>query len=362
MNIKQDVLPLLKETGQEFQNDDAGQLGAALAYYAVFSLFPLLLLLLAVLGFVLSYWDAAIDVEQAILGAVSQNFSPELSQTLSEVLQVVRTQAGAATGVGLVTLALGASGVFQQLDMSFNKIWKVPKPSEPTGIVATIMTVLHEKLFSFGMLLGVGFLLLVSLALTGVTQALLGILSGVPVIGGAIGFGLGLVITLALNTLIFALLFKYLPDIKVPWSDIWLGALLTAMIWELAKRLLALYIGHSTFASAYGAIGTLLVLMAWVYFSSQVLFLGAEFTEVYSRHHGSRASVPTPEPATPTPAPALMPQPAPVAPATSTVAAATGTGLLIGVVGGAIAGVAALLIGARRAVTSIPLRRKRTGQ
>jgi membrane protein len=362
MNIKQDVLPLLKETAQEFQKDDAGQLGAALAYYAVFSLFPLLLLLLAVLGFVLSYWDKAINVEQAILGAVSQNFSPELSQTLGEVLGVVRKQAGAATGIGLVTLALGASGVFQQLDMSFNKIWNVPKPAGPSGIVASITTFLHDKLFSFGMLLGVGFLLLVSMALTGVTQALLGVLSGVPLIGGGIGFVLGLVVTLALNALIFALLFKYLPDVKVPWRDVWIGAVLTALIWELAKRLLALYIGHSTFASAYGAIGTLLVLMAWVYFSSQVLFLGAEFTEVYSRHNGSRASVPTAEPAAPAPAPAPQPQPAPAAASTSSVAAATGTGLLIGAVGGAIAGVAALVIGARRAVTRLPLRRKRTGQ
>ncbi len=359
MNLKHDVLPLLKETGQEFQNDQAGQLGAALAYYAVFSMFPLLLLPLAVLGFVLSYWDKAINVEQAILSATAQNFSPELSQTLSQMLDVLRKQAGAATGIGLVTLLLGASGVFQQLDMSFNTIWKVPKKTGPIGIVASILTAVREKLFSFGMVLGVGFLLLVSMALTGVTQALLGLLSGVPLVGGALGFVIGLVVTLALNTLIFALLFKYLPDTKIYWRDIWLGALLTALIWELAKRLLALYIERSSFASAYGAVGTLLVVMAWVYFSSQVLFLGAEFTEVYSRQHGSRAAAP--QPATPTPAIlAPSPQPAPAAPASSTVAAATGTGLVIGAVGGAIAGVAALLIGARRAAAIIPFWRKRT--
>lgn len=360
MNLKQDLLPLLKETGQEFQNDKAGQLGAALAYYAVFSIFPLLLLLLAVLGFVLSYWDKAINVEQAILNAASQNFSPQLSETLSQVLQVVRQQAGAATGIGLVTLLLGASGVFQQLDTSFNTIWKAPPKPAPSGIVASIIAMLREKLFSFGMVLGVGFLLMISMALTGVTQALLTLLSDLPVIGGAFGFVLGLAITLALNTLIFALLFKYLPDTKVYWRDVWIGALVTALIWELAKRLLALYIGRSSFASAYGAIGTLLVVMAWIYFSSQVLFLGAEFTEVYTRRYGSRAA---PKLAGPPPiGAAYTPPPKPVVtPRSPSVAAATGTGLLIGAVGGMIAGVAALVIGARRAASILPFRRKRPG-
>lgn len=356
-----DVLPLLKETGQEFQNDKAGQLGAALAYYAVFSIFPLLLLLLAVLGFVLSYWDKAINVEQAILSTAAQSFSPQLSETLSGVLQVVRQQAGAATGIGLVTLLLGASGVFQQLDTSFNTIWNVPEKPAPSGIVASVITMLREKLFSFGMVLGVGFLLLVSMALTGVTQALLGLLSGLPIVGGALGFVIGLVVTLALNALIFALLFKYLPDTKVYWRDVWVGALVTALLWELAKRLLAFYIGRSSFASAYGAIGTLLVVMAWIYFSSQVLFLGAEFTEVYSRRHGSRTNVtktvgPPPIGVISAPPQAVAAQGSP------SVGVATGTGLLIGAVGGMIAGVAALVIGARRAAALLPFPRKRAGQ
>jgi membrane protein len=356
MNLKQDVLPLLKETWQEFQEDEAGQLGAALAYYATFSIFPLLLLLLAALGFVLRYWNSAIDVQEQILAVTAQNFSGQLSQSLRQLLDVLKERAGAATGIGLVTLLLGASGVFQQLDASFNKIWKVPKRAHSAGIVSAITTALREKLFSFGMVLGVGFLMLVSLALTGITQALLGAFKDIPVVGGSVGFVGGLLVTLLLSTLVFALLFKFLPDTRVRWGDVWLGALVTAIVWEIAKRLLALYIEHSSYASAYGAVGTLLVLMAWVYFSSQVLFLGAELTKVYSRRRGSRAPQPAPEPATVPehpPVPVQAPQPTH---STGTVVAATGAGLLVGALGTLIAGLAALIIGARRAASSVARR------
>jgi len=355
MNLKKDVLPLLVETWQEFQTDDAGQLGAALSYYATFSIFPLLLLLLASLGFVLDYWPVAIDAQAEILAVISQNFSPQLSATVEQILGVLKNQAGAATGIGLIVLLLGASGVFQQLDTSFNKIWKVPQKPQASGIVSTVIGVLNDKLFSFGMVLAVGFLMLISLTLTGLSQALLGVLNDLPVVGGFFGYALGLLITLLLSTLIFALLFRYLPDAKVRWRDVWLGALLTAIIWEIAKRLLGIYIGQSSYASAYGAVGTVLVLMAWVYFSSQVLFLGAEFTEVYSRRHGSRAPIPEPEP-TPEPIPTPARAAAPAAPTTSghstgRVAAAGGAGLLVGVFGSLIALVAALIIGARRAAS-----------
>jgi membrane protein len=367
MNLKRDVLPLLKETWDEFQKDEASQLGAALAYYAMFSIFPLLLLLVATLGFVLRYWDQAIDVQQQILAVVEQNFSPQLRDTLGDILTGVKNKAGAATGVGLVTLLIGASGVFQQLDASFNKIWQAPEQPKSSGIVASIMSILRTKLFSFGMVLAVGFLLVVSLALTGITQAVLNGFTYLPVVGSIAGVVLGLAVTLLLNTLVFALLFKYLPNTKVRWRDVWLGAFVTALIWEAGKRLLAIYIGYSSYASAYGVVGTVLVLMAWIYFSSQILFLGAEFTEVYSRRHGSRS--PQPAPASPTEPvhPPLTAQPAasapvarPLAPASGKVAMMTGAGLLLGVLGGAVAGIAALLIGARRAVAPLTRRFKRS--
>jgi membrane protein len=368
MDLKRDTLPLLRETGQEFQNDEAGALGAALAYYATFSIFPLLLLLLAGLGWVLNFWPVAINAQEQILAVASQNFSPKLAETLEQLLEVLKDRAGAATGIGLLTLLFGASGVFQQLDVSFNKIWKVPKKSEASGILTTITTVLRDKLFSFGMVLAVGFLMMVSLALTGVSRALLNVLRDVPVIGGAFGYIAGLLITISISTLVFALLFKYLPNTRVRWNDVWLGALLTAIIWEIAKRLLALYIDYTSRSfSAYGAIGTILVLMIWVYFSSQVLFLGAEFTEVYSRRHGSRAPkpepVPEPPPAPappPTPVPLRVVAPSPSAHSTGVVAAATGAGLLVGALGTLIAAAVAMIFGARRAITSVTSVARRT--
>jgi membrane protein len=363
MNVKQDLLPLLKTTVSEFQEDEASQLSAVLAYYALFSLFPLLLLLIAGLGFVLQYWDQAIDVQAQILAAVSRNFSPQLSDALNQILSGVKSQAGGATIIGLITLLIGASGVFQQLDLSFNRIWKVPKPSQPAGLIASVLTTIRTKLFSFGMVLAVGFLLLVSMALTGVSQALLESFKELPVVGGVAGFLMGLATSVLLNTLVFALLFKYLPDTTVRWGDVLLGALVTAILWEIGKYLLALYIGRSGQSwGAYGLVGTVLVLMAWIYFSSLILFLGAEFTNVYAQRHGSRAAQPAPEttPAADRPPPAARPAiVAQRAVSNGKVVVATGAGLLVGVVGGLVAGIVALAFGLFKAVAPLTRRLRR---
>lgn len=289
MNLKQDIWPLLAETWDEFQKDEAGQCGAALAYYTMFSIFPLLLLLLAGLGFVLRYWDSAINVQDTVLSVFSQHFSRQFGDTLREIVGNIKNQAGSATGIGFVTLLIGASGVFLQLDTSFKKIWKVDGPQQNVSWIAFGVSLVRDRLFSFGMMLVLGLLLIVSLALTGVTQALIGGLSHLPLIGGGLGYLAGLFVTVLLNAFIFALLFKYLPGTKIQWRDVALGAAVTAVMWELAKHLLALYIAHNNYVNAYGTVGTVLVLMAWIFFSSQVVFLGAEFTEVYSRRHGSRS-------------------------------------------------------------------------
>ena len=275
-----EIVPLLKATWTEFQQDEAEQLGAALAYYATFSIFPLLILLLAALGATVG---SQATVRQGMLDAVSSNFSPSLAQTLSTVLDTVAKQAGTATVIGVITLLLGASGVFQQLDRSFNKIWNTPKPEQPAGWWAMIVSVVRERLVSFLMVMAVGFLLVLSMVLSGVSNALVGLLSNVPVVGGVVGFLVSLVLSVLLSSLIFGLIYRYLPDVKLTWRDVLPGALVTGVLWEVAKRLLALYIEHSAFSSAYGAIGTVLVLMVWVYLSSQILFLGAELTQVYSQ-------------------------------------------------------------------------------
>ena len=364
MNLRRDLLSLLKETYSEFQADEASTLGAALAYYALFSMFPLLLLLIAGLGYVLQYWDQAINVQDEILAAAARNFSPQLSDSLKQILGGIKSNAGGATVIGLITLLIGASNVFQQLDLSFNKIWKVPKPEQPLGLVASVLQTIRTKLFSFGMVLAVGFLLLVSMALTGITQALLDSFQNVPLIGGVAGFLVGLATTLLLNTLVFALLFKFLPNAKVRWSDVGLGAFVTAVLWEIGKNLLALYIGRSGQSwSAYGLVGTVLILMAWIYFSSQILFLGAEFTEVYARRRGSRMPQAAAESAAAVVDEAVRASQAAPAPAPPDrrVANATGAGLLVGLVGGVLAALVALAIGTFKAVVPLSrmLRRER---
>lgn len=354
---RQDVIPLLRDTWSGFQEDEAGQLGAALSYYTMFSLFPLLLLLTAVLGYVLR----TEDTQQRILAVVGQNISPQLGQSLESAMDSLADSAGAATAVGLITLLMGASGIFQQLNLSFNKIWKVAKPVPGLGLVTVVRATVTKRLEAFAMVLGVGVLLIASLVLTGLTQVLL---QGA---GSFLGYGedswvmqalsvaLGLLITLLLNTLIFALLFRFLPDVDPAWGDVWLGALLTAVIWEVAKRLLAIYIGGSAYASAYGVVGTVLVLMAWIFFSSQVLFLGAEFTRAYAYRLGSRRPLPAP-PQPDLVEPELPPeQPEAAAPAAAPggllrkLAIATGAGVLIGSLGSLLAALVALVLGLRRA-------------
>lgn len=289
MNFKTDVWPLVTETWREFQQDEAGQRGAALAYYAMFSIFPLLMLLLAAFGFVLRYRHSALDAQQQLLQAAARTFSPQFSATLREVLALIQDKAHTATGAGLLTLFVGASGVFRQLDRSFNRIWQVPEPPPNSGWWSQLLRYVRERLVSFLMVLMVGLLMVFSFVLTAITQVLLGTLESLPVIGGLSGYLLGLAVTFALNTLSFALLFKYLPNTEILWRDVIAGAVVTALLWELAQRLLTIYVAHSSYVSAYGLVGTMLVLMVWIYFSSQVLFLGAEFTEVWSRHYGSRA-------------------------------------------------------------------------
>lgn len=360
MDIKKDLVPLLKDTWTEFQQDEAGQRGAALSYYAMFSIFPLLLLLLAIFGLVVQYTDAGQDARTTIISTVSRTFGSTFGSTLSDVLDVVAKGAGSASLVGLITLLMGASGVFQQLDLTLNKMWGVERSSSSGGIVQTVTSVLRDRLIAFGMVLSLGLLLVISLALTVVTQTLNSLFEQIPLIGGVSGVVFGIVVALLLNTLIVALIFRYLPRTDVQWRDVWPGAVLTAVIWEIAKRLLALYIGGSSYASAYGLVGSVLVLMAWIYFTSQVLFLGAEFTQVYTRYRRSRAvqskqaeqellaelaypyGLPAPSQPQPSDEPQAMSE-------TKKVAVAAGAGLALGVLGALVTS----LVVAVRAVRSV---------
>ncbi len=188
-----------------------------------------------------------------------------------------------ATIIGVVTILFGATGVFVQLQSALNRIWNVePKPG------AGIWSFVRTRLISFGMILGIGFLLLVSLVLSAAVSAVgtwaTGLLPGSETLVNILTFAVSFVLT----TLLFAMIYKVLPDVEIGWRDVWIGAGVTAFLFTVGKSLIGLYLAKSSVASTYGAAGSLVVLLLWVYYSSQILFLGAEFTQVYATRYGSR--------------------------------------------------------------------------
>ncbi len=269
----------------EWQADDAVSMGAALAYYAIFSMAPLLILVIAIAGLVLGQKAA----EGELVGQISGLVGEAGAHTLQDMIANVSSpKAGVvASVVSVVTITLGATGVFGQLQHALNRIWEVPPPKKG-GIVGA----LRKRAVAFGMILGIGFLLLVSLALSAALAAVHGWLSEeVPVLGRTLP-PLNFLLSFAVITALFALIYKVLPEVEMRWRDIWPGAAVTALLFTIGKTLIGLYLGRAGATSAYGAAGSFVLLLLWVYYSAQILFVGAEFTEVYSRRYGSRRASP----------------------------------------------------------------------
>jgi membrane protein len=255
--------------------------GAALAYYTVLSLVPLLVVIIAMIGLIFGR-DAA---QGYILEQIGSMVGPQSAQAIKEMIQRASepSTGTVATVVAGVTLLAGASGVFAQLQDSLNSLWGVePKPGRG------IWGVIRDRFLSVGALLGTGFLLLVSLVLSAAVSAIGKWFGGVLPAPEVVLQGLELVLSLAVVTGLFALIFKVLPDAKVAWSDVWIGALLTAFFFTIGKFAIGLYLGKSDVGSAYGAAGSLVILLVWVYYSAQILLFGAEFTQVYANRLGSR--------------------------------------------------------------------------
>ncbi|MBK7974783.1 MAG: YihY/virulence factor BrkB family protein [Deltaproteobacteria bacterium] len=276
------IWPLLREAASEWSADKAGRLGAALAYYAVFSLGPLLLIATAVAGAVLG--EKAANDE---LAASMRRYVGEAGATAIGGLLKGAHRPGEgliATWIGIGSLLFAATGVVIQLKDALNTVWDVDPKELPTGAGAFV----RKYIASVAMILGVGFLLLVSFILTTVVSGVVKYASGwLPLPGivlQAIDVSLSLVVVFA----VFAATFKLLPDTEVPWSDVWAGAALTAILFQVGKVAIATYIGRQAFDSTYGAAGSFLALLLWMYYSAQILFFGAELTQVYARHHGSR--------------------------------------------------------------------------
>jgi membrane protein len=272
---------LLKQTFQEWMEDKVPQLGAALAYYTVFSLAPLILVLLAIVGLVFrndpaGAWDK-----------ITQQMSYFLDQSAVQVVRSIAQNASQpgkstiATIIGVALALFGASGVFGQLQDALNTIWGV-KAKPGRGIWGF----LRNRFLSFAMVAGVCFLLLVSLVLEAVLKGFSQYVQSVLPGGLVVAMAVYLIFDFAVVVLLFAMIFKFLPDVKIQWRDVWIGAVMTAIFFGLGKWLLGLYLGSGAAGSAYGAASSLITLLLWVYYSSQILLFGAEFTQVYAGRAG----------------------------------------------------------------------------
>jgi membrane protein len=272
-------LGLFKETFKEFGEDKAPRLGAALAYYTIFSIGPLLLIAVAMAGIFFGQ-EASQGRVSAQLGKV---FGSQMADSMEKMVQAAaKPKSGMlATVVGVFTLMLGASGVFGQLKDALNTIWNVEK-KKAGGIKGFI----KERFLSMAMVLGIGFLLLVTLVIDAAISAVGDRM--VDYVGGeAVMQVIQLIISFAVVTVLFAAIFRILPDLKIAWHDVWFGAVFTALLFVVGKFGLGIYLGKAAVGSAYGAAGSLVILLVWVYWSAQILFLGAEFTQVYARTYGS---------------------------------------------------------------------------
>ncbi len=299
-------IDLLKQTFKDFNDDKCPQMGAALAFYTIGSLIPLLLIIVSIFTYVFFFTGYGETIQADLLNYIGQTAGEEIEAQLNTII-TNRTNELASGSiisviVGFATLLFTASGVFGQLDAAFDEIWDVPEDQKPSGIFGTI----RAKLFSFGMLLSVAFLLLVSLILTQLVSTFTRQLSEVLPIPAFLVQGITYVVNLAVVTGVFALMFKVLPNTDVEWGDVWRGALLTSALWAIGQFVLSIYFRSAGFTS-YGIIGGVLAFLAYIYYSSQIIFFGAEFTGVYAHAHGSRAAGAETKPGL-TPAGVLMAQ------------------------------------------------------
>ncbi len=285
--VSMNAWPLLKESFREWQRDNASQLAAATAYYTVFSLAPLVIIAISLAGIVIEPGAA----ETAAFAQVRSLFGEQGVEMVRSVIASshASAQTPLAAVIGFCVLLVGASGLLVALQNALNYIWKVETNRDANHILLFVL----KRMLSFGMILSVGFLLLVSLVASAFITYMLDFLAtrGAPI--EPLLPVIDTVVSLGIHATLFASLFKFLPDVKITWKDVWPGAFLTAALFTVGKIILGYYLGRSNLAAAYGIAGSVIVLLLWVNYSAQILFFGAEFTKVYSRK-----MTPIPEPRT----------------------------------------------------------------
>ena len=274
-----DLPQLLKEAASEWIEDGAMRLSSSLAYYAIFSLAPLLVIVISIAGLVFG--------EEAARGQIAQQISAlagagEAIQATVQASASEKTTGMLATIIGLVVLLFGASTVFAELKDALNTIWGVTvKPGR------AFFTLVRDRFLSFSIVLAIGFLLLVSLVLSAVLAALGKYMSSQLPLPAAVWQGCDFLVSFAVISALFAMIFKILPNVRIGWRDVRIGAVGTALLFTIGKFLIGLYLGTSSIASSFGAAGSVVIVLVWIYYSSCILFFGAEFTKVYARKFGS---------------------------------------------------------------------------
>jgi membrane protein len=278
---------MLKDTLLAFINDEALSRGAAIAFYTVTSIAPVLLIVIAIAGLVFG--------QDAAQNALTAQLSGLMGQQTAEVLQTAVASASSkssgilATTIGIITLVVTASGVFGEMQTALNAIWK----AEPKG--TTVSQLIRARAVSLGLVAALGFLLMVSLVVSTGLTAFGHYLDSILPFGNIILTALNAVVSLMLISFLFAAIYKVLPDRDLEWGDVIVGAIVTAVLFTIGKSLISWYIGSSAVASSFGAAGALIVLLLWVYYSAQIFLFGAEFTKVYANWHGSTQGVPVSE-------------------------------------------------------------------
>jgi membrane protein len=275
------IRPLLVQTFQEWKGDKAARLAAALSFYTALSIAPLLVVSIAVAGLVLGPEAARGEILNELQGMIGA----DSARTVDSMIEAAnKPRSGiVATVIGIVILLFGASGVFAELQGALNTIWEVePKPGRG------FWSVVRERFLSFTMVIVLAFLLLVALVLNSALSMIGNFVQGMLPGGAILWQVITLIASFAVATSTFVLIFKFVPDVEIGWRDVWVGALVTAVLFTLGKFLIGVYMGRAAVASTYGAAGSVMVFLLWVYYSSQILFFGAELTQVYASMYGSR--------------------------------------------------------------------------
>ena len=290
-----DIGSLIKSAIRSWLDDYAPSMGAALSYYTLFSIAPLLLIVVSVAGLVFGQEAARGEIFGQLQGLMGAESALAIQALLTSVSQPAKSLT--ATMIGIVMVVIGATTVFSELQDAMDRIWRAPARPKFSGFKLLV----HSRLLAFGIILGIGFLLIVSLVLSAALAAL-----GkwwTPLFGGwqMLAEGINFLLSFLLITVAFAMIYKILPRVRVRWSDVWIGALVTALLFSIGKFLIGLYIGKTGIASGFGAAGSLVIVLLWVYYSAQIFLLGAEFTWVYAHTFGSSKKASTPiAPITPT--------------------------------------------------------------